>query len=280
MNAPHPFLPPHHQTVVDRFVAACRTDERVLAALLIGSYAQGTADIFSDLDLYLVTTDAAHTDFVAGREAFLKQLGELVFLESFNLPDIAFYIFADGVEGELYVGREGQIRNSLSGSYHVLLDKASLLTPGITQDNRPTSADQTETLRRQIYVFWHELSHFITALGRGQLWWAYGQLEALRGICVNLARLNYNFAEAEAGAEPYFKVEDVLPIERIAGLQASLCSMERGAMLQAVRVLLGFHQTLARDLAEAHGLNYPAALERVMVERLEKLNAGSRSDSP
>jgi hypothetical protein len=28
---------------------------------------------------------------------------------------------------------------------------------------------------------------------RGQLWWAQGQLEELRGACVNLAILQHNF---------------------------------------------------------------------------------------
>jgi predicted nucleotidyltransferase len=264
-------LLPHHQALIGRFVAACQTDDRVVAALLIGSYAKGKADAYSDLDLYLITTDAAYESVFAERRAFLQRLGELVFLEEFDLPDIAFYIFADGAEGELYFGRESQIRRILNGPYQVLLDKTDLLAEPVSPHPSPLPANQAETLRRQLYWFWHELSHFITALGRGQVWWAFGQLEALRGICVNLARLSHNFAEAEVGDEPYFKVENALPIEKIAGLQAALCPMERGAMLDAAHVIIGFYQTLARNLAQAHALNYPTQLEQVMVKRLEQL---------
>jgi predicted nucleotidyltransferase len=270
---------PHQQAFIDRFVAACQAAEGVRAALLIGSYAKGKADRFSDLDLYLAATDAAHPGFVAGREAFLKQLGDLVFLESFDRPDTAFYIFADGVEGELYLGRASQIRQTINEPYQVLLDKDGLLTEALPLAGPALPTDQTETLRRQIFGFWHEVSHFVTALGRGQLWWAFGQLEALRGICVNLARLQYSFADAEVGDEPYFKVETVMPIERIAGLQAALCPMERGAMLQSAFVILRFYQELARDLSQTHGLAYPAKLDRVMVERLEKLRAGGGHDA-
>src|SRR5437763_1869536 len=71
-------LPHHHQVVLDRFVAACQADERVVAAFLGGSYASGTADAYSDLDLGLITTDAAYDEFVAGREAFIRRLGEPV----------------------------------------------------------------------------------------------------------------------------------------------------------------------------------------------------------
>jgi len=63
-------LPSHHRIVLDRFLAACQTDERVLVACLVGSYAKGTADTYSDLDLFLLTPDAAYDDFCAGREAF------------------------------------------------------------------------------------------------------------------------------------------------------------------------------------------------------------------
>ena len=37
--------------------AACQQDDRIVAAFLGGSYVTGTADDYSDLDLYLLTTD-------------------------------------------------------------------------------------------------------------------------------------------------------------------------------------------------------------------------------
>ena len=67
-------LPSHHQAVLDRFVAACQADERVVAAFLAGSYARGGADTYSDLDLGLITTDDAFEGFIASREAFVRQL--------------------------------------------------------------------------------------------------------------------------------------------------------------------------------------------------------------
>ncbi len=76
--------PQNHQVVMNRFVAACQADERVVAAFLGGSYARGTTDEYSDLDFYLITTDEAYDDFFAGREAFLRLLGEPVFLEDFH----------------------------------------------------------------------------------------------------------------------------------------------------------------------------------------------------
>ncbi|MCI0399220.1 MAG: aminoglycoside 6-adenylyltransferase [Chloroflexi bacterium] len=268
MHSPEIDLPHNHEVVMNRFIAACQADERVVAATLDGSYARSAADAYSDLDLGLITTDEAYDDFVAGREAFMRRLGELVFLEDFDLPNIVFFIFADGTEGELSLGRESQFNHSHSGPYRVLLDKKNILVGTVFPRHQPEPAEQIETLRRLVYWFWHDLSHFITAMGRGQLWWAYGQLEELRRTCVNLAHLRHNFS---AEAEGYEKVEQALPIEQLAPLQATFCPMEPEAMLQAGHAILRFYQELAPPLARTHGIAYPDALERIMSGRLEKL---------
>src|SRR5438552_17946564 len=96
------------QAVLEQFVAICEKDERVLAAFLVGSLAAGKADEWSDLDIYLITTDEAYEGFVADLKAFIRRLGQAVFLEDFDLPHTLFFIFADGTEGELGSGRESR----------------------------------------------------------------------------------------------------------------------------------------------------------------------------
>jgi predicted nucleotidyltransferase len=265
-------LQQNHQMVLGRFMTSCESDERVLAAFIGGSYARGQVDAYSDLDLYLITTDGKYEDFLAGREAFVHLLGKPLFLEDFGEPYSLFYIFSNGTEGELWIGRESQFNHIHSGPYRVLLDKKGVLTKVVFADHKSDQAGQMETLRQQINWFWHELSHFITALGRGQLFWAYGQLEAMRLMCLNLARLGHSFADTVVGEEPYFKVEQALPREQLASLQATYCPMERKAMYQAILVILSFYRELARPLARTHGLTYPAELDRLMVERLETLS--------
>jgi predicted nucleotidyltransferase len=263
--------PQHHQVVMNRFVAAGLADERVVAAFLGGSYARGTADEYSDLDLYLITTDESYDDFFAGREAFLRLLGEPVFLEDFHEYgfDMVCFIFADGTEGELALGRESHFTHMHSGPYRVLLDKKGILAGAVFSWQEPPQAEQIETVRRLINWFWHDLSHhFITSMARGQLWSAYSALEELRLTCLNLARLQQSF---QAAAEGYEKVEQALPVEQLAPLQATFCPLERDAMLQAALVIVRFYQELAPPLARAHGITYPADLERVIYDRLEQL---------
>jgi Streptomycin adenylyltransferase len=271
MDAQELQQPHHHQVIMNRFVAACHADERVVVAFLGGSYARGTPDGYSDLDFGLIVTDEAYDDFLTGREAFIRLLGESVFLEDYHGSgaDFVFSIFSDGTEGELALGRESHFAHIHVGPYRVLLDKKGILAGAMFSWHEPAQAEQIETLRRLINWFWHDLlHHFITPMARGQLWSAFGALQELRLTCVNLARLRQNFS---VEAEGYEKVEQALPVEQLAPLQATCCPLEQDAMLQAVLAIVRFYQELAPPLAQAHGIPYPADLARVMSGRLEQL---------
>src|SRR5260221_14021004 len=145
--------PQNHQVVMNRFVAACQADERVVAAFLAGSYARGTTDEYSDLDFYLITTDEAYDDFFAGREAFLRLLGEPVFLEDFHGYDfdMVIFIFADGTAGELALGRQIHFHHIHGGPYRVLLDKKRILAGSAVSRDHPSQAGQNGRLPTPIY---------------------------------------------------------------------------------------------------------------------------------
>ena len=101
--------PRNHPVVMNRFVAACQADERVVAAFLGGSYARGTPDAYSDFDFGLIITDEAYDDFLAGREAFIRRPGEAVFLEDYHGggADFVFFIFSDGTEPASHLYKSG-----------------------------------------------------------------------------------------------------------------------------------------------------------------------------
>lgn len=254
---------------ITRFVSACQSDPRILAAVLYGSHARGAADEWSDLDIGVIVADDACDDFIAGREAFVRQLGEPLFIEDFDIPGIIFFIMADGTEGELSIDGASDFTEPY-GPWRALVDKNGTLSQARPRP-QPDPAEQIETLRRQIAWFWHDLSHFITAMGRGQLWWAAGQLEVLRRICVNLSRLRHDFSDGEVGEDPWFKLDKALPDEMLDGLRPTFAPMEQAAMLAAGRIIITFYQGLARPLAEEHGIPYPAELEHLMLDRIKRL---------
>ena len=264
-------LRPNQQAFVERFVKACAADERVVAAFLGGSTVKGYADAYSDVDLCLITTEQSLDEFINAREAFLRSLGDLVFLEDFDHPQTVFYIYTDETEGELNLFSEAQLGEIHSGPFHILLDKKHLLEGAEFPERVPDSSEQIEKLRSQVQGFWHELSHFITAMQRSQIWWAQGQLEALRAICVNLARLRYNILDADVGNEAYFKIENVMPVEQLSALKETFCPMEKESMLRAALVIVRFYLEIAPALAQKYEVQYSHGLERVMLDRLQRL---------
>jgi predicted nucleotidyltransferase len=261
--------PRDHEAVIKRFVELCSADKRIVAAFLGGSHARGEADEYSDLDLCLITTDEAYEDVVTGRATIIEQLGEPLFLEDFGLEGIVFFILADGTEAELFVGRKSGLHEIHDvGPYRTLLDKEEVLASAEFPWREPDRAEQAEALRRALYWFWHDLSHFIAAVGRGQLWWAYGQLEALRGFYVNLIRIEQN---VEAQGEAYEKLDQAIATTPLSALLTTFCPMERLAMLRAVGEIVNLYRERAPVVASAYGLTYPADLERLMCNRLGKL---------
>jgi predicted nucleotidyltransferase len=263
-----------HQAVIDRFIAVCRTDARIVAATLYGSHATGTADAHSDLDLGLIITDEDYAEFTAGREAFIRLLGEPLFVEDFGSSVAVLFILSDGAEVELSIGREGWLGHDHGGPYRVLLDKKGILAGAEFPRHAPSEQEQMEALRQQICWFWHDLSHFTTALARGHLWWACGQLEVLRRCCVNLARLHHDFADPDIGHDPYFKIELALPPEQLSPLETTFCPMESDALFAAAMAAVEFYRRVAPPLVQAHGIAYPAELDRLMVARLEQGREG------
>lgn len=273
MDMYEPLVAERHRATLDRFVAACRADERVLAAFLGGSYARGTVDAYSDLDLYVIMADEPYAEFFAERAAFVRQFGAPVFLEDFDAYgfDLLLFIFADGVEGELALGRAGGFQHIHGGPHVILLDKTGILAGAAFPEQRPPPVEQVERLHGLLWWFWHDLSHhFLTPVARGRLWTAVGALEDLRRTCVDLVRLAADFT---ARPEGYEQVERVAPMERLRALEATFCPPQRAALLRAARTIIAFYREVAPPLAQAHGIPYPAALEQIICARLDALDA-------
>jgi len=267
-----PGPPRDHSGVVSRFVDACSADDRIVAACLCGSHARGEADEYSDLDLCVITRDGAFDNLIAEREAFVGQLGEPVFIEDFGHDRIVFFILADGTECELVFGREGALEEVDVGPFRTLIDKRGILDGAEFPFAQPDPDERREQLRQVLNWFWHDLSHFMAAFGRGELWWAYGQLEALRRYCVNLLRIEHG---VEAQEEAYEKLEKAVPVSELAALQPTFCSVERDAMLKAALDTVSFFREHAPRVARAYGSEYPAELERLMSDRLDELALAS-----
>ena len=160
---------------------------------------------------------------------------------------------------------------AFDAAFAPVLDQRGVFDGVVARARTPAPLDGAarDEIQRRLNGFWHDYAHFLTALSRGQWWWANGQLAALRGMCANLLRLVKEPTDPEVGDEPYWKVELTLSAEQLARLAPTLNTLEPASMLAAGRVLAALYSQLGHELAGAHSLAYPAELERVVLRRLQ-----------
>jgi predicted nucleotidyltransferase len=259
-----------HRALIERLIEACAMDRRIPAAFLGGSRARGEADEFSDVDVSLVVEDEAYADLAASKRAYLETLGEPLFAEDFGNEGILFVIFADGVELELNIVRRSELPTLRPGPHEALFDPDGILSGLSSELSELDRSARVDHLRRILLWFWHDLGHFTAAIGRGQVWWAVGQLEQLRGLCVDLVRIGEDVAVEED--DPYFKLDaEVASPEALDELRGTFVPLELDAITEAGRSVLEFFRRRAPEVARANGLGYPVELDRLVGFHLDRL---------
>jgi predicted nucleotidyltransferase len=254
--------------LLERLVEVCAGDERVVAIFEGGSRARGETDEHSDIDASVIVTDDAYSRILDAKAAFVGSITDALFVEDFGIQHMAFVITPGGVELELHLLRVSDLDAVHAGPHRVLLDPRDILQGRTFSADVPDEAARVRQLRETLMWFWHDLDHFTTAIARGQLWWAAGQLEQLRNSCVNLVRIEQG---GEAQDEPYWKLDVELATGSLEPLRSTFVPIERDDLLRAGRDILTFFRRHGRDTAQTNGLTYPTELDRVIGGRLDDL---------
>jgi predicted nucleotidyltransferase len=182
-----------HEALLQLAQTVLRADQRVVAAWLFGSVGRRTADVFSDLDVWV--KDEYIETMSAERQSYAAQLDlPVLLLESpGNAPPGGAYLMA------LYPGRAGmhqvdwywqrQSDASLPRHAVLLFDRA-----GIPQDSRqeqldpagtPTPLTQQERAQQatQLSTFFWAMSNIaVKSVLRHQAWTAVSHLEVVDGM--------------------------------------------------------------------------------------------------
>jgi len=184
-----------HEALLQLAQTVLRADQRVVAAWLFGSVGRRTADVFSDLDVWVIVKDEYIETMSAERQSYAAQLDlPVLLLESpGNAPPGGAYLMA------LYPGRAGmhqvdwywqrQSDASLPRHAVLLFDRA-----GIPQDSRqeqldpagtPTPLTQQERAQQatQLSTFFWAMSNIaVKSVLRHQAWTAVSHLEVVDGM--------------------------------------------------------------------------------------------------
>jgi predicted nucleotidyltransferase len=172
-----------HEAVIERLTEAAQRDERIAAAWLQGSRADGSADAFSDIDFYVAVTDEAFDAF--DKLAFISQAARvLVHLDPY--PGLTICLLEGPVKLDFMVEKLSRIADSKRPAAAMLVDKADLsgqLQTGWEPDEREIARRVDEALR----VTFQGASWPVRLLRRGQ-WatYAYSEMMLIVGTIVPL----------------------------------------------------------------------------------------------
>jgi predicted nucleotidyltransferase len=252
--------------LIARLVERCAADKRIVAAFLGGSRVRGGADEHSDYDISVIVVDASYRELIAEKDGFVRLLGQPLFLEDFGNENVAFVIFADGVELELLFFHEGDLRSIQSGPHRVLYDEPGILSGLEFPPPKVDPEEQARELRKLLFWFWHDLGHFAAAIKRGQLWWAAGQLEQLRHYCVRLIRIEQ---DVEVEDDPYWKLDAAISTDHLDPLRSTFVPIDRDELLRAGREILALFRRQAPIVARTKGLSYPSELDALVGRNLD-----------
>ena len=247
------------RTAIARFAEACAADPLVAAAFLGGSFATGTDDAFSDLDLYVVTEDDDYDSFFARREEFMLSWAEPVFLETtvdfegFGF-DMLHFVFADGVSGEVALGHRSNILALHGGPHQVLADKASLLDEVSFPLYEPSADERRSEIERALSWFWLDAIDLAKYLARGQLGPAQNLLAGMRRRCQLL------------GADDPSVNEQLLK---------TFVAANEAAIAAGAGELIAVHRRMGLAVAATLGLTYPTNLAAVAETKLRRATPGA-----
>lgn len=246
-----------------RLIVRIRDDERVAALFLGGSHAGGTADRFSDLDLYLITTDDGFEHFLDERRDLMESLGKTVFLEEHSEFgfQMMLFILANGVRGEMAIAPSRDLDDVHSGPFEVLLDRTGIMENHGFRRGGLDEFSRSGLIHHTLVWFWYDRVNLDAALSRGNLWTAHHYLERCRGRCLDLA---WVAALPEVWPGGHEKAEAILDAAMSDALARTVVPLEAVALEGATRVVTDFYRQLGPAIACSSGLNYPTALDEAV----------------
>ncbi|HEX5501507.1 MAG TPA: nucleotidyltransferase domain-containing protein [Thermomicrobiales bacterium] len=254
------------ERLIGRVREVCRADDRLVAAMMYGSFARGEGDAFSDIEFILFFAD----DLLPAldQRAWVAHIAPvaLYFVNEFG---IGTAIFDDLIRGEFHFDRASDIakvdeswRNtdwfpSLDAT--LVLDRTGELTRRLgALIGPPPARDAPEQIRFLADSLVNWLLFGTTVLARGELARALDLLGHVQRYLLWLARL-------ESGATmhwptPSKSLEGDLPAAAYARYAACTASLDRAALNAAYRAAGAWGVELLRALSARYGLALPVEL--------------------
>jgi hypothetical protein len=224
--------PTHIQRWLDGALPVIQADDRFLGVAAGGSWLRGELDDWSDLDLILAVTDAAHAAVMEQRAAIAGGWGTLVAHftgEHVGEPRLLICLYDDPlVHVDLKFVVTDELRDRVEDP-EVLWERDGAFTRGMRESDAHWPVRDPQWIEDR---FWTWLHYSAAKLGRGELFETVSALDFLRGqVLIPLA-----MQRAQHHPQGARRVEQRLPDAERAKLAATIAPLDAaacGAALQA-----------------------------------------------
>jgi len=251
-----------HDAVIARLADAARRDERIVGAWLQGSRADGSEDLFSDIDFGVAVADKDFDSF--DKLAFVSQAAEvLVHAEPF--PGLIACLLDGPAKLDFFVEPDSGVGAAPRPAVRVLVDKTDVASRIKTgwQPDAASLARQVDTILRATF----QGGMWPVRLLRREQWatYAFTEMSIIVGTIVPLMLVERDvraFARNSISRERLLTVDERTEVDLLAS--GVLRATADRSMADAFRSHLGIVATLGRVGRAASvqfGLEYPAAAE-------------------
>ena len=264
------------EIMIERLRQICHQDQRLVAAMLYGSFTYGEADQFSDIDCVLFFEDEALAEI--DPQAWLSQIApvEVYFKNEFGNGSA---IFSNLVRGEFHFdpASEMQRLEKLQGSLWfpsleavLILDRTGQLRQHLQAlIGPPPEHDTPQEAGFQIHSFLNWMLFGSNVLARGEMARALELLHIVQDTLLRMARLLEG--SSERWITPTRAAEREISPTAYARLAACSAKLESRALWEAYMEAWRWGNELMGGLAARHHLELPAGLieklDRRLVER-------------
>jgi len=117
-------VPDGQNNVIARLPEVLQLDDRILAAWLEGSFARGTADAWSDVDLHVAVHDDDWDAFVVSRRQVIEQVAPIISSVDAKMPwgaELTAATIVGGIRLDLYVEKRSMLGAALRRDGPLLL---------------------------------------------------------------------------------------------------------------------------------------------------------------
>lgn len=250
-------------------------DERVLAAYLVGGFAIGKADAWSDVDLHVIVTDEATEDLKTSWPKFARRLASLANVKPFQFATGGVCITPEWLHFDLVFLARSQVDPTKIEGMLPLLDKAGLLPDRPVP--RPDRREAPFFPEAAVDMFLYMLGNMVSVVGRNEPIPATNGVIMVRDVALVgllLAEQGWRSTREHSPGNPFpftKHLRGYLTDEQ-NGLLASLPSLEPtiDSAIEGYMALARIFLPRARRLAEQTGHSWPQAYENASVAYFER----------